>query len=81
VASIPPKLSVADFVKTIKGGSSYHLNQYYKESKLSFAWQQEYGVLTLGSKQLEDAKAYVNNQKQHHSQGTIISALEANFNE
>lgn len=66
VASIPPKMSVADFVKTIKGSSAYHLNHIPSASSLAFSWQHGYGVLTLGSKQLDEAKAYVNNQKAHH---------------
>ena len=28
VASIPPKLSIADFVKKIKGSSSYHFESF-----------------------------------------------------
>jgi putative transposase len=76
VASIPPKMSVSDFVKTIKGSSAYHLNHIPSATSLAFSWQHGYGVLTLGSKQLEEAKAYVNNQKAHHLGGTVISGLE-----
>ncbi len=76
VASIPPKLSIADFVKTIKGSSAYHLNHTPLASGLGFSWQHGYGVFSLGGKQLDEAKTYVNNQKQHHLQGTVIPALE-----
>lgn len=76
VASIPPKLSISDFVKTIKGSSAYHLNHTPSNADIGFSWQKGYGVLTLGSKQLNEAKAYVNNQKQHHRQGTTIRGLE-----
>jgi putative transposase len=75
VASIPPKLSVADFVKTIKGSSSHHLN-HLSTSSLKFGWQDGYGVFTLGSKQLEQAIAYVAHQKAHHQQKTVIPAME-----
>jgi putative transposase len=81
VASIPPKLSIAEFVKQIKGSSSYHLNHCKLASNLEFSWQNGYGVLSLGGKQLDDAKAYVNNQKEHHRQGTIIKSLERDFDE
>ena len=81
VASIPPKLSIADFVKKIKGSSAYHLNHCKFSSDITFAWQRSYGVLTLGSKQLDEAKAYVDNQKEHHRNGTIIRGLERDFNE
>ncbi|MFP4100310.1 IS200/IS605 family transposase [Coleofasciculus sp.] len=79
VVSIPPKLSVADFVKTIKGSSAYHLNHLPSVSSLAFSWQHGYGVFTLGGKQLEEAKAYVLNQKAHHLNGTAIPALERDF--
>ena len=76
VASIPPKIAIADFVKQIKGSSAYHLNHTPSASSLAFSWQHGYGVLTLGSKQLDDAKAYVINQKAHHLGKTAIPALE-----
>lgn len=79
VVSIPPKLSVAEFVKNIKGSSAYHLNHTPSASNLGFSWQHGYGVLTLGGKQLEDAKAYVNRQKEHHCYGTTILALEPDY--
>ena len=76
VASIPPKLSIADFVKTIKGSSAYHLNHTPLAYGLGFSWQHGYGVFSLGGKQLDEAKTYVNNQKQNHLQGTVVPALE-----
>ena len=77
VVSIPPALSIADFVKNIKGSSAYHLNQDLSASKDKFAWQEGYGVFSLGSKQLEQAVTYVQNQKLHHLNGTAIASLEA----
>jgi putative transposase len=76
VTSIPPKISIADFVKQIKGSSAYHMNHLPSAAELAFAWQSGYGVFTLGSKQLEIAKKYVENQKVHHAEGKIIQLLE-----
>jgi putative transposase len=76
VTSIPPSLSISDFVKTIKGSSSHHLNQSISFPLEKFQWQEGYGVFSLGGKQLEHAINYVKHQKEHHAQGTIISALE-----
>ena len=75
IVSIPPTLSVAEFVKKIKGSSSHYINQELSSCQ-KFRWQSGYGVFSLGSKQLETAVNYVLNQKQHHSQGTIINSLE-----
>ena len=74
VVSIPPRLAIAEFVKRIKGSSSRHLNQTFPHQ--TFAWQQEYGVFSLGGKQLGDAIAYVHHQKQHHGDGTLMRGLE-----
>ncbi|NET37335.1 MAG: IS200/IS605 family transposase [Cyanothece sp. SIO1E1] len=76
IVSIPPSCSIADFVKRIKGSSSHHINQSFRYQ--TFAWQREYGVFSLGGKQMERAIAYVQQQKQHHHNGTLIFGLEPN---
>ncbi len=75
VASIPPKIAIAEFVKLIKGSSSHHLNQNFPDQP-KFIWQEGYGVFSLGGKQLDKAIAYVENQKIHHQHNTTISMLE-----
>jgi len=76
VVSIPPKLSIADFVKGIKGSSAHHLNHGVDCRIADCGWQRGYGVFSLGGKQLAEAVNYVRNQKQHHSEGTTITTLE-----
>ncbi|WP_445635777.1 IS200/IS605 family transposase [Nostoc sp. DSM 114161] len=80
VTSIPPKISISDFVQNIKGSSAYHLNHLSSSQDL-FGWQRGYGVFSLGSKQLQQAVVYVQNQKAHHSNGTAISFLERHNHE
>ena len=75
IVSIPPKISIAEFVKHLKGGSSRYLNESIAHQ--NFGWQREYGVFTLGRKQLDDAIDYVQQQKQHHTESTLIHALES----
>ena len=75
VVSIPPKLSIAQFVKTLKGSSSYHYNHHLNTNQ-TFAWQEGYGIFSLGGKQLQEAVDYVNNQKIHHKNKTIVPLLE-----
>lgn len=75
VVSIPPKLSVADAVKRLKGASSYYINEQ-NLLKEQFAWQRGYGVLTVGERQLDKAIDYVERQKEHHQQQTTNSWLE-----
>jgi putative transposase len=74
IVSIPPKITIAEFVKHIKGGSSHYLNELSRDK--NFAWQREYGVFSLGSPQLDRATGYVNSQKHHHQDRTLIKMLE-----
>ncbi|NIR47945.1 IS200/IS605 family transposase [candidate division KSB1 bacterium] len=76
VVSVPPKLSVAEFVQQVKGSSAYHINHSDVDCSCKFAWQRGYGVFSLGSKQLERAVHYVRNQKRHHRERSTISHLE-----
>lgn len=74
VVSIPPNLSIAEFAKRIKGSSSRFMNQC--RLGYQFTWQREYGVFSLGSKQLDRAIDYVQNQKAHHHSGQIHRSIE-----
>lgn len=76
IVSIPPVLSISDFVKKIKGSSSHFVNHQLNNYNQIFGWQAGYGVFSFGSKQLNDAVNYVKRQKEHHSAGTIIHSLE-----
>ena len=75
VVAIPPKHSVADIVKRLKGASSHYLN-YDIRLEHNFAWQRGYGALSVGERQRSIAEAYVLNQKQHHAAQTTNAWLE-----
>jgi putative transposase len=75
IVSIPPKIAIAEFVKSIKGSSSHYLNQNFSNFP-QFSWQEGYGIFSLGEKQLNIALEYVKNQKIHHQQNTAIAILE-----
>lgn len=81
MASIPPSLSIADFVKNLKGSSAHYLNNDLPDSGSKFSWQRGYGIFSLGGKQLAQAVDYVRNQKAHHVQGTIVASLERDSEE
>ena len=81
VVSIPPKLSIAEFVKGVKGSSSHYVNSQITDSQIKFAWQRGYGVFSLGQKKLDTAIDYVVNQKQHHRDGSLIPLLEMDSDE
>ncbi len=57
--------TVADVVKEVKRGSSVWLKT--KSSALAdFAWQNGYGVFSIGQSQVGDVRAYIAGQAEHH---------------
>ncbi len=74
--SIPPALSASDWVKQIKGTSSRTMNMAFTDLDTKFRWQEAYGVLTFGAKNLPMVLNYIENQKEHHQTGNLQSYLE-----
>ena len=86
VVAIPPKWSVADVMKELKGASSHDINSQTELTGVSiphFAWQGGYGALTMGENHRSVAVEYVQRQKEHHASGQTNYWLErcddANF--
>lgn len=75
VASIPPVLSVATFVKHLKGASSRAANLRARTGRM-FRWQEGYGVLSVGERSLATVVGYVRDQPQHHRHGTTLDIDE-----
>lgn len=77
VASVPPKLAVAECVRNVKGAAAYHVNHSSQKQSVTFGWQRGYGVFSIGQAQLDAVVTYVRNQKVHHRQGSLQSDLES----
>ena len=73
--SLPPKLAPAKFIGDVKGNSSHYVNHVVKPD-FEFHWQDEYGVLSFGERNLASVVRYIHNQKGHHAGGTLIAAME-----
>lgn len=73
--SVPPRLSVTDFVQQVKGASSYFIN-HQDEIEGQLFWQEGYGVLTFSKNDLPRIVSYINNQKAHHQAGTLSYKME-----
>jgi putative transposase len=73
--SIPPKIAPAKFIGDVKGNSSHFVNHVIKPD-FEFHWQDAYGVFSFGEKSLFAIKEYIQNQKQHHADGTLIASME-----
>lgn len=74
VTSIPPVIAVSKFIGQTKGATSTRFNKGGHGSVLF--WQDEYAAFTFDAKRLPNYIAYVQRQKEHHSQGTAIPLLE-----
>ena len=75
VCSIPPRFAVAEVVEKIKGASSHFIN-HMEGRNWRLYWQPGYGCLTFAKKDLARVVQYVENQKLHHSAGTLWPSLE-----
>lgn len=75
VASIPPKLAVADCVRHFKGASSFAIN-HMEGSDGQFKWQEGYGALSIGERSLETVKEYAARQKEHHRDNKLTDVFE-----
>jgi putative transposase len=78
IVSIPPKISISEYVQKIKGSTSHYLSEKYFSP---FQWQKGYGVFSISQKNLSQAIEYVKNQKKHHANSTTIAILEDIKNE
>jgi len=74
VASIPPRLSVAECVGKLKGASSHRANLETRGG--AFCWQGGYGALSIGERSLASVMAYVRSQGEHHGAGRPIAIYE-----
>ncbi len=75
VVSIPPKLSISDCVRHLKGASAHAVNHMLSSATV-FKWQEGYGALSLGERSLPTLIAYANNQAQHHRDNTMVALCE-----
>jgi REP element-mobilizing transposase RayT len=70
---IPTTVSVAALVKQLKGASSRLAGMATGET---FRWQGGYGAFSISKSLLPRMQAYIENQEQHHREGTVYAAVE-----
>lgn len=74
--SLAPTITVSELIGQLKGASSHDVNQQFGRARKALQWQEGYGVVSFGTKDLEWVKAYVRNQREHHARGTAYDRLE-----
>jgi putative transposase len=76
LVSLPRTLCIAEFVKSVKGTSAYLLNVAHGSPIWGFKWQGGYGVHTVSPANVSTVRRYVENQKQHHAENTLLPDAE-----
>ena len=73
--SVPPTVQPAEWIGRLKGASAYFINQSSNHKLLE--WQNGYGIVSFGTKDLKWVVRYIQNQKEHHRTGKIFKRLES----
>ena len=76
--SLKPTHYIPDIVQALKGGSAYAANHASPTLGVLY-WKRGYSIRTVSERNLDIAKAYVNNQAKHH--GYEIGAPEKRVQE
>ena len=75
-ASVPPKISPAEWVRNVKGFTAHEANSRFPDLLERFRWQSGYGVLTISPRHVDYVVNYVNRQKRHHAENTLNPNFE-----
>jgi REP element-mobilizing transposase RayT len=73
---IAPSVSISTWIGHIKGLSAHSVNAVFANLETPFKWQEGYGVVTFGEKNLPYVRAYIAKQQTHHASGQIVDKLE-----
>ncbi len=75
-ATIPPTLTISEFIGQIKGASSHEVNEQMKLRGKPLQWQISYGVIRFGTRELAWVVDYIRKQREHHAAGRVYDRLE-----
>src|SRR3974377_1494694 len=70
LASLSRTCAAAEMVKEVKRGSSLWAKER-DASMRDFAWQNGYGMFSIGASQIEEVRRYIAEQEQHHRKITF----------
>ncbi|HUT95856.1 MAG TPA: IS200/IS605 family transposase [Thermoguttaceae bacterium] len=74
--TIPPTLTISEWIGKLKGGTSYDVNQQMGKRQKVLQWQAGYGVVSFGTGDVEWVRKYVRDQREHHGRATAQDRLE-----
>jgi REP element-mobilizing transposase RayT len=73
--TFPNTLTFSGLMKQVKGGSSRRMTEEIKPGEW-FQWQANYGVFSVSPQDKSRVRRYIENQKQHHADGTLWPEAE-----
>jgi putative transposase len=74
--TIPPTLTISDFIGRLKGESSHDANHQEAGNSKVLQWQVGYGVVSFGTRDLPWVVEYIQNQREHHARSSTHERLE-----
>lgn len=75
LVDVHPTVAVARLVGEMKGASS-HAMSHAIASDMFFKWQGGYSALSVSVMIMPRVKVYIQDQRKHHAEGSLISAME-----
>jgi putative transposase len=70
---IPPTMTLAEAVRTVKSNSSSWMKQEIKK----FAWQEGYGGFSVSKSKIPVVVRYIKNQERHHKKMSFEDEFRA----
>ncbi len=67
--TIKPSVHLDEWIGKLKGASSHEMGK-------ALQWQEGYGIVSFGTKDLKWVMSYILNQREHHRRGTTFERLE-----
>ena len=75
--SIPPTISVSEYVQRLKGSSSRYLNKTLEFPELDgVTWQRGFNVDTFTKRALPDVVSYIEHQAERHASNDLWQSFE-----
>ena len=76
LVSLGAKQTISEVMQKIKGESSYWINKN-RLTGLKFEWQDDFYSVSVGMAQMDNLRAYIRNQSQHHQKVTFQDELDS----
>ena len=73
--SLASNQTISEVMQKVKGESSFWTNKN-KLTRTKFAWQDDFYAVSLGMPQLDNMRAYIRNQQQHHERISFQDELD-----